>query len=197
MKFLTKSKSGIKYVKQTKEKGGCFIMTKKKEVKITEEKKALELTAPWLKYMKEIALLFKDDPDIHIESDGENILILRVDDQVKADAISKILPERKEFGNIIVDIKVIPANEEADALVYFERAFAGNPVLAYTKRTGDSQFGIPFSHVVFKKEVVQFFNDDLYDANGICTTLYQEIAKEVFGDCGVHFSTETDDDTEE
>lgn len=35
---------------------------------------------------------------------------------------------------------------------------------------------------MFKNKVVQYFNDDLSDANGVCSTLYQEIAKRIFGE---------------
>lgn len=39
-------------------------------------------------------------------------------------------------------------------------------------------------------KVVQYFNDDLGDAHGVCSTLYQEIAKDVFGEHeGIFFCT--------
>lgn len=38
---------------------------------------------------------------------------------------------------------------------------------------------VPFTYVVFKNCVVQFFNDNLNDPHGIISTLYQEIAEEV------------------
>ena len=41
------------------------------------------------------------------------------------------------------------------------------------------------TYVVFKNCVVQFFNDNLNDCHGIVSTLYQDIASEVFGDAGV------------
>ena len=48
------------------------------------------------------------------------------------------------------------------------------------------------TYVVFVKEVVQYFNDDLGDANGVCSTLYQDIAKRLFTSTeGVFFCTNT------
>ena len=48
----------------------------------------------------------------------------------------------------------------------------------------------PLTYVVLKKEVVQFFNDNLNDIHGLETTLYQTIAKDVFDGTGVFFCTD-------
>jgi hypothetical protein len=46
---------------------------------------------------------------------------------------------------------------------------------------------------VFEKKVVQFFNDQLDDINGNKSTLYQDIAKDVFEKHeGVYFCTAAD-----
>ena len=39
-----------------------------------------------------------------------------------------------------------------------------------------------FTYVVFEKEVVQYWNDNLGDINGLRSTLYQDLAKEIFAD---------------
>ena len=47
--------------------------------------------------------------------------------------------------------------------------------------------------VIFKKEVVQYFTDDIGDYHGICSTLYQDLAKEIFGSIdGVFFCTDNE-----
>ena len=52
----------------------------------------------------------------------------------------------------------------------------------------------PITYVVFVNEVVQYFNDDLGDVYGQCSTLYQEIAKDVFGETeGVFFCTDVEE----
>jgi hypothetical protein len=38
------------------------------------------------------------------------------------------------------------------------------------------------TYVAFKKEVVQFYADNLRDPNGFKSTLYQDIAEDVFGE---------------
>ena len=75
----------------------------------------------------------------------------------------------------------------------FQAALAGNPVFAFTK-TNEGVFTIPLSYVVFKNRVVQFFADNLQDVNGNITTLYETIAKDVFGETpGICFCTDTEE----
>lgn len=103
-----------------------------------------------------------------------------VDNEAKADAISKLLPVEKAFGNVVLKITIIPANHPLNKMRLFQEAFAGNPALSYTE-TVDGIFSNSINYIVFKNKVVQFFNDDISDINGLCSTLYQDIAKEVFG----------------
>ena len=87
-------------------------------------------------------------------------------------------------------ITVIPANNaNEDKLTLISKAFEGNP--AFSDIVSTELFNKPISYVLFRKEVVQYFNDDLSDAHGICSTLYQDLAKEVFGESeGIFFCTE-------
>ena len=49
----------------------------------------------------------------------------------------------------------------------------------------------PFVYVMFKPEVVQYWDDNLGDPHGNISTLAQEIARDVFEDGnGVYFSTD-------
>ena len=66
--------------------------------------------------------------------------------------------------------------------------FEGNPAVKEFKSV---QFGPEeVLYVIFQKEVVQFFTDDLTDIYGLCSTLYQDIAKDVFENVGgVFFCT--------
>ena len=46
-------------------------------------------------------------------------------------------------------------------------------------------------YVLFKKEVVQYDSDDISDFHGVCSTLYQDLAKEIIGeDEGIYFCTD-------
>jgi hypothetical protein len=51
-----------------------------------------------------------------------------------------------------------------------------------------------FTYVIFKNCVVQFFNDNLNDAFGNVSTLYQDIAPAVFENTpiGVHYCTDVE-----
>ena len=158
--------------------------------------KNVNLSPPWVTFYREINALFEQDPDVEVEfHENDNSICVYVEGQEKADAIDALLPDEKTFGNITVQIVVIPANKVMSKSDLFNVAFSGNPAFAYATAKTDDVFPKPFSYVVFKKKVVQFFNDDLRDINGNMTTLYQNIAKDVFGeDEGICFCTEADND---
>lgn len=145
------------------------------------ETNKLSLSAPWAIYFRQIEALFKEDPEIKVIFDSEeNEIKLYVESQDKADALGELLPEEKSFGEVTVKVTIIPANdEEITTLKLIERAFRGNPALKYVKSTDPSLQTFGADYVVFKKEVVQYFNDSLADIYGQCSTLYQDIAKEV------------------
>ena len=153
----------------------------------------LNLSSPWVIFYRKIDELFKDDPEVKlVYSDEEVTLKLYVDNQEKADALTKLLPAEKEFGNVTLKIAVVPAdfeNKESTADL-FKKAFRGNPAFSdiiCSETPGSFQA----TYVVFAKKVVQFFSDDLTDAHGQTSTLYQELAKEVFGQIdGTYFCTD-------
>ena len=157
----------------------------------------LNLSAPWTDFYREIQALFKDDPDIKLAYDEDNYVVkMFVEGEEKADALSKLMPSERAFGNVILRVQVIPANEnEVSRVELFQKAFKGNPVFSYAKTTELTPMSFGASYVVFKNKVVQYFNDDLSDVNGLRSTLYQDIADDVFGTYGgVYFSTEIGDD---
>ena len=157
--------------------------------------KKVSLSAPWTIYYREIEELFGSDPEIRVEYDEEKRIIkLYVENPEKAAALSELLPIAKTFGNVTVYTRIIPANGlqgTRDSL--FQAAFRDNPIYSYT-RVIDGILTNPISYVVFKNRVVQYFADNMHDINGNCSTLYQEIAKDVFGeDEGICFCTDTEE----
>ena len=152
------------------------------------------LAAPWFQYFRKIEALFGDDPDIDVLFDDDDLVIrLMVKDQDKADALTQLLPMEKDFGNVKVYISVIPANVEAtpSKISLLKKAFHGNPAFRYAA-TAEGLYTNPIHYVVFANKVVQYYNDDLGDVNGLCSTLYQDIAKDVLGETdGVHYCTDT------
>lgn len=150
-----------------------------------------KLFAPWIIYFRQVEVLFEQDPDVKVSFDNDTCeLNIRVNGEIKADAISKLLPTEKTFGNVTLKINVIPANEdEEDRLTLIKRAFAGNNAVDDIIET--NVFGGDIRYVIFEKKVVQYKNDDISDFHGVCSTLYQDLAKEILGeDKGIYFCTD-------
>ena len=153
--------------------------------------KELKLSAPWVEYVKKIQALFGADPDIHLEIDDEdNILRLFVDGQEKADALTQLLPSQVDFGNVRLYVSVIPANkEEETTATLFKKAFDGNPIVSYMASADIN--GGTVSYLVFRNRVVQYFRDDMQDPHGNRSTLYHDLANEIFDEHeGVFFAVD-------
>ena len=162
---------------------------------LTNEK--LRLSAPWVTYVRQVKALFEKDPDIKIKYDEDELeLSLYVTGQNKADAIAELLPVEKAFGNIVLKIKVIPANLiSSTPSKLLNDAFAGNPVFDSAITIHPDGTSNPFTYLVFKNAVTQIWNDDLSDPNGIKSTLLQDLAPEVLNlPRGVYCCTEPGED---
>ena len=157
----------------------------------------LKLSPPWIKYMHEMEQLFKYDPEVHVVYDeDEHIIHLYVDKQRKADALATLIPETVTFGNITLQVNVVQANGALSTTVgltnaqLFKNAFEDNGAFAFVKQV-TGIFSNNLTYVVFKNKVVQYFNDNLNDVYGNCSTLYQDIAKNIFGEiAGIYFCTD-------
>ena len=153
------------------------------------ESKKVKLSPPWITYCHEIEALFKKDPDVTVrynDDPGPEVKIF-VNNEEKADALAKLLPASKSFGNIILAITVVTANLDVESNEsLFRRAFKDNPIVK-SIAVVDDVYSFSAGYVVFSGDVVQFFNDELSDINGMKTMLYQDIAKDVFSDVGGMF----------
>lgn len=142
----------------------------------------VKLSPPWVTYSNMIQSLFKGDPDVSFQFDeDEYSLKIFVEKPEKADALMKLLPSQKEFGNVVLKITVVPADDSVNYLELFRAAFKDNPNVAEITSV-ENPFGDLLNFVVFKKEVVQFFNDDTSDMHGVCSTLNEDIARNVFSE---------------
>ena len=158
----------------------------------------MTLSPPWAIFYREIQALFGEDPEIHVVYDEENEVVkIYVENSEKAEILSQLLPTKKMFGRVALDIQVIPADgkkystelpEKVDATM-FETAFKGNPVFSYAK-TFPNLFGFVVTYVVFEPEVVQFYTDDISDINGLKSTLFEDVARDVFEGVQVNFCTD-------
>lgn len=149
----------------------------------------LKVSPPWYTFFSSVKALLGNDPDVDVIYDDKTKLIkVLVEKSDKASALTTLLPKQVAFGNVILNIQVIPANgafadlDDANEEEIFNTAFKGNPAYAYAKTTGGSIFVYPATYVVFKNRVVQYFNDNLNDLHGLRSTLYQDLASEVFED---------------
>lgn len=160
-----------------------------------------KLAPPWVTFVNEINALFGEDPDIGVTYDNnEHTVKIYVEDNEKAAALDKLLPEEKVFGNVTLKIYVVPANggspfgfefKNTDDL--FNTAFNKNPAFSFAVSI-DCLYSNKITYVVFAKKVVQFFNDNLNDPYGNKNTLYQEIADEILNEIpGVYYSTDRED----
>lgn len=158
----------------------------------------LKLSSPWEIFYKELDILFSKDDDVSIVYDtDEQIITMYVQDGTKATALMEILPEELHFGNIVVTLNIVSANKGRSRSMgsVYEDAFWGNPIVEDI-RTYEGIMSNPITYVIFRKEVVQYWNDDIGDANGICSTLYQDIAYRVFEETqGVYFCTSMNETT--
>ena len=153
----------------------------------------VKMVSPWVEYYRKVEALFKEDPSVRTIFDDENTEVkLFVTGSAKADAISQLLPSEIEFGNVTLKITVIPSNEERNTVALIRDAFSGNPALTDIF-TVHGVMANDINYVIFRKEVVQYWNDDLSDAHGVRSTLYQNLANEVIGEKdGVFFCTDTE-----
>lgn len=156
----------------------------------------IKFSAPWDIFYREINELFKEDPEIRVVYNEEtNEIKLYVETYVKATALNDLLPSEMTYGDVTQKITIVQANDfthnyVADNAEKFAQAFDGNPILSRIETVGEI-FTNPITYVVFINKVVQYFNDDIGDINGQCSTLYQEIAKNVFGSMdGIYFCTD-------
>ena len=154
----------------------------KKKIFSKSAKDAVQLSPPWAIFWRDIDALFAEDPDVKVEYDEDDLIInIYVENAEKAYALTQLLPTEKIFGNVKLAINVVPADADDESVIdLFNKAFDGNPLFSYAKEYQKGAF--KNSYVVFKPEVIQYFNDDLSDINGNRTTVVAEVAKEVFSD---------------
>lgn len=155
----------------------------------------IKKSAPWVTYYRGVDALFKKDKEVFVVFDEENVeLKIYVKDQIKASAIQYLMPTEKEFGNVVLKIDVIPANGKelrevstSNIVTIACDAFRDNDAVYMVT---DVRAVFDLVYVIFRKEVVQFFDDNIGDINGNYSTLYEVIARDVFKDIGIKYCTD-------
>lgn len=179
-----------------------------KETKETKEisgRYTINQSPPWVSYAHKLKALFGQDPDIRLDYiEDMNEVKLYVNGRDKYEALDYFLPKKKVFGNVTLHITLIPSNEMTGTPnigKMLRDAFKDNPI--FSRAVDAKTMFDDITYVMFHKEVVQYFDDNLADLNSVRSTLYQDIADEVFRDMlgdkmrvqemyRVHFCTEVE-----
>ena len=151
----------------------------------------MKLSAPWVNYFHELEALFREDPDVKLTyNNDDKSITLYVNGTAKAEALEELLPEEMDFGQVTLSIIVIPSNEKRTKASLLKDAFAGNEAFSFME-TIQGPMSNPMTFIVFKNKVVQYYTDNMGDIYGQRSTLYQDMAKEIFGESeGVFFCTD-------
>jgi len=154
----------------------------------------LKLSPPWNTYWSEVNGLFAADAQIKVspleETDGGYVMKIYVDDQDKYVALTNILPQKKVYGNVTLDIQLIPADASLaaplpksiteDILDCYETALKDTGRMV-GKELVQVPGGAEIGYVITECGVYQFFNDDLTTLYGWKTITIEDLFKDVFG----------------
>ena len=156
------------------------------------------LSPPWNTYYNFIRESIGSDPCVKVSdmtevSGAQYIVQIQAHTKEKARALATILALRKTFGKVIVDIEILhngrgvspyePPLTTVDLVRVFNQALDTN---AYFKNVRPGGFGITSVFPIFKKEVIQFFNDNLSDFyqnfNGVAANVFAEVLRpDIYG----------------
>ena len=138
-----------------------------------------KLAPPWATWAREVTALFEHDEEVTVEIDEDAPSVaIRVTSAIKADALAQIVPTEMQFGNVTLDVAVIPANSDVTDEQVWRWAFDGNPALACTD-VEEMPDGTPVTFAMFAPECAQWFADDLTNPLGLQTKTYEQIARDV------------------
>ena len=149
-------------------------------------KTRLKILPPWSVFVKELMAMFDDDPQIafNVNWSGSNPSVtLATNNGEKAAGLKLLLPESKQFGNVTLKITIdcdkVPNIVFPTAKKLFETVFEGNPAFVEVI-TPENYWYVDFTYVVFANKVVQISVDNILDPRGMVSTLFEDIASEIF-----------------
>ena len=147
----------------------------------------LNLSAPWHSYYKELEAFFQEDNMVRVIFDEVNMEVkLYVKSEAKANALAQLIIPEQTWGDYTLKITVVPPNANIGGRIgTFREALDGNGAVSYIESV-TGIFTNPLHYIVFKNKVVQYYTDNLGDIHGMKSTLYQDIAAEIFEDADLH-----------
>lgn len=158
------------------------------------DKQKTGLSSPWVTYSRKLMALFGEDKDLTVNFDQDTYTItIESENTFKIMALEKILKPQMVFGNITVTVRCLVKNAETESVAaLFKTAFAGNPRVSQIQEVA-TPLSTSETYVLFKKEVIQFYNDDTSDFYGNFNGLSEDLMRDVAnGSIRVNFGTETD-----
>lgn len=147
----------------------------------------LKLQSPWVLFYKEVCALFARDPEVKVLFNNEEpeLKIQVKGNDEKAACIARFFPKEKAFGNIVLTCSVVGDNGQPvpdvdlpDSIA-IQKVFEGNGALSFIKEI-QTPFQYTITYVVFVKEVVQYYSDNMYDLYGATSTVYENLARDIF-----------------
>lgn len=147
----------------------------------------LKLQSPWVLFYKEVCALFARDPEVKVlfNNDEPELKIQVKGNDEKAACIARFFPKEKVFGNIVLNCSVVGDNGQPvpdvdlpDSIA-IQKVFEDNGALSFIKEV-QTPFQYSITYVVFVKEVVQYYSDNMYDLYGATSTVYENLARDIF-----------------
>ena len=168
---------------------------------MSREKAMAQLSPPWYSYQRKVNALFGRDPqvrvrDLHQVDEYNYTLFILVQTEAKAQAIRALLPRIVEISGVTITSRIfIPVDKcevrlerkGTDAQLINE-AFTGNPIFDRVE-SPKCELRPTWGFCIFKKEVIQFWDDDISNFYGLHTTLAETIALEILRDVDLQFCT--------
>jgi hypothetical protein len=166
---------------------------------------SVKLLPPWHTLHALVKATVGRDESVEVaaldESSMPYVITLKLSGQkAKAQALSNILKTHFDIGNITVVTKVFSDEEEMqpvsptkveDVPIIIETALKDNPL--YSRVETSSFSSIHRAYLIFAKEVVQFYNDDLSDRyknyNAVAADAFSEILQNFLGKATLYPST--------
>ena len=90
-----------------------------------------------------------------------------------------MIPESVDMGNITIKNNFKYTGKRNTDVDLLKVAFAGNPIVSEIVAV-ETPFQTTVDYCVFKKEVIQFYNDEMMDINGNYNGLAHDIARKLF-----------------
>lgn len=147
----------------------------------------VKMRSPWVLHQRKLCEMFRRDMGVDVDFDEKaKKYTLRVATAKKADALSRLIAPEVSFGHVECKVCIVPANSAGDILPsdapmidVLNAAFDGNDCVCEIRPVSRGLFR-DLCYVVFENRVVQYEADNLADINGNISTLYEDIARDIF-----------------